>query len=63
MGRPTQVEDDRDLELQVDLEQSLQLYRQAKDADKEAAHANYLRKLRAFAARVLQRPPVVTGRS
>jgi hypothetical protein len=52
MRPSTQAEDERDLELQEELKQSLQLYLRATEADREAARALYLAKLRAFSARV-----------
>jgi hypothetical protein len=53
MRPSTQAEDERDLELQEELGQTLQLFLRATEADKEAARALYLSKLRAFSQRVL----------
>jgi hypothetical protein len=55
-----QAQDAIDLELQRDLEQALQKYQHAPDAEKADARVDYHEKLDAFSARVMQRQPFAT---
>jgi hypothetical protein len=57
-----QSEDERDLALQEELQQALQSFLKATGADRDAARANFLTKLREFSARVLKHPPSVEER-